>query len=89
VANIGNLGDGRYEMYPSIADFDTNFGGSVGTNAEALFFPETVYTGDVSTYTEFINAVENDPTEPELRIQGIAAIGLNRIEVYEVEVRRD
>jgi hypothetical protein len=48
-----------------------------------------VYTGDVSTYTEFINAVENDPTEPELRIQGIAAIGLNRIEVYEVEVRRD
>ena len=89
VANIGNLGDGRYEMYPSIADFDTNFGGLVGTNAEAVFFIDTVYTGDVSTYSEFIIAVENDMPKPELRIQGIAAIGLNRIEVYEVEVRRD
>lgn len=85
---IGSFEDGTFVVWMSSISEVEGFGGSVDEDAELYFFPETVYEGDVSSLEEF-ETVVGGSAPIELRIQGIAAIGLNAIEVYEVDVRVD
>lgn len=88
-ALIGAPDDGYYSVLAFIDEYDSPFGGSVGGDPELRFFEQTVYEGDVSSLAELQDAIESDAATIELRIEGIAAIGQNAIEVYEVEVRVD
>jgi len=85
---IGNFEDGAFVVETSSISEAEGFGDSVDEEAELYFFPETVYEGDVSSLEEF-ETVFGGSASIELRIQGIAAIGQNAIEVYEVDVRVD
>jgi hypothetical protein len=85
---IGSFEDGAFVVWMSSISEVEGFGGSVGEEAELYFFPETDFEGDVSSLEEF-ETVVGGSAPIELRIQGIAAIGLNAIEVYEVDVRVD
>ncbi|MFN9787957.1 MAG: DUF4382 domain-containing protein [Planctomycetia bacterium] len=88
-AMIGTLDEGVYSVVAFMDEFDSPFGGSVLLDAELRFYEETIYEGDVSSMAELQEAIESDAAIIELRIEGIAAIGQNAIEVYEVDVRVD
>ena len=88
-AMIGTLDEGVYSVVAFMVEFDSPFGGSVLLDAELRFYEETIYEGDVSSMAELQEAIESDAAIIELRIEGIAAIGQNAIEVYEVDVRVD
>ena len=88
-AEIGTLDEGVYTFVAFIDEIDSPFGGSVQSDAELRFFGMTIYEGDVSNIAGLQDAIESDAGTIELRLEGIAAIGQNAIEVYEVDVRVD
>lgn len=80
-------GDG-YIVVP-LVDSYADFGGSVDSGADLHFSASTVYLGDVSSFAEFMDAVDNDSVMPQLRAYGVARPGANIVDVHEVDVRRD
>ena len=80
--------DGDGFLVTPLTDSYEDFGGMIDAGADLYFSAGTVYLGDVSSFSEFMDAVLLDGVAPQIRAYGVARPGENVVDVHEVDVRR-